>query len=128
LLFSFFGLKATEVKIGDDNNISVVMPFEEKQLDDVVVTGYQTISRERATGSFAIVTQNVLNTKMQTNIINKIEGMVAGLNIYRGSVQIRGVSTINGNENPLYVVDGGLLKANRGVMHLLSTLLILQMW
>lgn len=106
LLFSFFGLKATEVKIGDDNNISVVMPFEEKQLDDVVVTGYQTISRERATGSFAIVTQNVLNTKMQTNIINKIEGMVAGLNIYRGSVQIRGVSTINGNKNPLYVVDG----------------------
>lgn len=106
LLFSFIGLKDVEIKVANQSTIQVQMEIDEKKLDDVIVTGYQTLSRERATGSFAIVTQSDLGSKMQPNIINKIEGMVAGLNIYRGAVQIRGVSTINGNKNPLYVVDG----------------------
>ncbi len=106
LQFSFIGLKEMEVKVGTQSNIQVTMEVDQQKLDDVIVTGYQTLSRDRATGSFAIVTQNDLGSKMQPNIINKIEGMVAGLNIYRGAVQIRGVSTINGNKNPLYVVDG----------------------
>lgn len=106
LMISSFGLKSVEIKVGNTDKLSIVMSIDQKYLDDVIVTGYQTISKERATGSFAIVSQSDLTSKMQPNIINKIEGMVAGLNIYRGAVQIRGVSTINGNKNPLYVVDG----------------------
>ncbi len=106
LMISSFGLKSIEIKLGNTDKLSIIMSIDQKLLDDVIVTGYQTISKERATGSFAIVTQSDLISKMQPNIINKIEGMVAGLNIYRGAIQIRGVSTINGNKNPLYVVDG----------------------
>lgn len=106
LLFSYIGLKDVEVKVGAQDKISVLMQTDQKMLNDVIVTGYQTLSKERAAGSFAIVTQSDLGAKMQPNIVNKMEGMVAGLNIYRGAVQIRGVSTINGNKNPLYVVDG----------------------
>lgn len=106
LVFSFFGLKSTEVAVGTKRSFSVEMITDQKQLEDVIVTGYQTLSKDRATGSFSIVSQSDIDKKMQPNIINKIEGMVAGLNIYKGAVQIRGVSTINGNKNPLYVVDG----------------------
>ena len=89
---------------------NVSMKTDIIKLEDVVVTGYQTISKERASGSFAVVTPKAMENKLQTNVIDKIEGMVAGLNINRtgGSktISIRGISTLNGDRNPLYVVDG----------------------
>lgn len=72
----------------------------------MVVTGYQTLSKERATGSFAVLTNKDFEHKLQPGIISRIEGMAAGLTNYKGDLRIRGKATISGVSTPLYVVDG----------------------
>lgn len=106
LQFSFVGMKTQERRLGDRNEVVVVLLPAAENLDEVIVTGYQTISKERATGSFAVVTPRDIENKLQTNIMDRLEGQVAGLVQYKGDVSIRGISTVYGNDAPLYVVDG----------------------
>lgn len=106
LLISSMGMKSQEVQVAKSTQMTIVLESELIALDDIVVTGYQTISKERATGSFAVVTSEKIKNKLETNIIDRIEGMVPGLASNRGEIEVRGVSTINGEKSPLYVVDG----------------------
>lgn len=107
LVFSFVGMKNKEITVGQQQQeVNVVMEDEAENLDEVIVTGYQKISRERATGSFSVVTTKDYKGKMETDIMSRIEGLVTGLVNYNKQVSIRGVSTVYENRNPLYVVDG----------------------
>ena len=107
LVFSFVGMKNKEVTVGaQQQEVNVELEPEVENLDEVVVTGYQKISKERATGSFSVVTAKDYKGKMETNIMSRIEGLVTGLVNYNKQVSIRGVSTVYGNRDPLYVVDG----------------------
>lgn len=107
LTASFIGYKAVEQKISaTKHTYNFTLNPESQMIEEVVVTGYQTISKERATGSFAILSPKEMEGKLQTNIMDRVEGMVAGLSSNRGEIQIRGVSTLSGNKSPLYVVDG----------------------
>ncbi len=106
LVFSYIGYDTFEEPVKGRTVINVKLSENYVHLKDVVVTGYQTLSRERATGAFSIVGVGDLQNKLQPNVVNRLEGMIAGLNINRGSVSVRGISTINGNRQPLYVVDG----------------------
>lgn len=110
ITYSFIGMKEESMVIGQREIYNVTLKSDAIALGDVVITGYQTISKERATGSFAVISPKEIESKLQTNIMDRIEGAVAGLNIVKNgnskSIQIRGVSTINGNKNPLFVVDG----------------------
>jgi TonB-linked SusC/RagA family outer membrane protein len=109
LAASFIGCACAEKRI-DPNGVDTFFQFELKpesrRIEEVIVTGYQTISKERATGSFAVVTPKTLEGKLQTNILDKLEGQVSGLSFYKGVPVIRGTSTINANKGILYVVDG----------------------
>lgn len=69
-------------------------------------TGYQNIPKERATGAFGIVTEKTLSTRLETNVLDRLEGTVPGLFMNNGGVNIRGLATLYGNQAPLYVVDG----------------------
>ncbi len=107
LVASFVGCNNEEKKILPNQDIyNFILKSESKMIEEVIITGYQTISKERATGSFAIVSPQDMKGKLQTNIMERLEGQVAGLTSHRGDVQIRGISTLNGNKAPLYVVDG----------------------
>lgn len=109
LVVSFVGYANFEQKVAPAKTDYVINLKPDNQLlDEVIVTGYQTISKERATGSFAIMTPKDMEGKLQTNILSRMEGMVAGLRVLPGSSvpEIRGVSTLNGTKDPLYVVDG----------------------
>ena len=76
-----------------------------------MVTGYQQISKERATGSFAKVTADNLINKRYDNLSQLLEGEVAGFNT--NSNLIRGTTTMNGVTNPLYVIDGFPVESTR---------------
>src|SRR5690606_31818578 len=90
----------------------------ESMLEEVVVnTGYQYIPKERATGSFVHIDNELLNRSVSTNILDRLKGVVSGMNFEERmmtnsyspnetKVTIRGVSTINANMKPLIVVDG----------------------
>lgn len=109
IVVSFIGYANKEVQINERKaKYTVSLEPETHLLDEVIVTGYQTISKERATGSFAVVTPKDMESKLQTNILDRMEGMVAGMVMpsNKSNPTIRGISTLNGTQTPLYVVDG----------------------
>lgn len=90
------------------------------ELSDVMVTGYQTISRERATGSYSIINKEDLEKRHSTNLADALDGLVPGMQSQddgRGGKKftIRGTSTMNANKTPLVVVDGYPIMDNNDV-------------
>ncbi|MCF6223328.1 MAG: SusC/RagA family TonB-linked outer membrane protein [Flavobacteriaceae bacterium] len=106
LVFSYVGFITEKVKINNKINIDVVLKEDLNILNEVVVTGYQTISKERATGSFSKINEAQLEMRPVQNIVDRLEGTVSGLNYTNGQVEIRGQSSINASTQPLYIVDG----------------------
>ncbi|MDR0737473.1 MAG: SusC/RagA family TonB-linked outer membrane protein [Prevotellaceae bacterium] len=102
LVFSFIGYVTQTYGVGNQRILDVQMSSVSMNLDEVVVTGYQTISKERATGSFAKVTSETLDRKRLTNLNTLLEGQVAG---FTGGL-VRGTTSMSGSTNPLYVIDG----------------------
>lgn len=106
LNFSSVGMKPHDVVYSGEQLLQVVMVEDVKQLDAVIVTGFQTISRERATGAAVIINKDKIDKIQSTNLMSKIEGLSAGLSTYGGSLSIRGTSSFAVGTNPLVVMDG----------------------
>lgn len=111
LIFSYIGYSITELPVKDKKVINVTMEPNPAQLEQVMVTGYQTISRERATGSFTQIGREVLNNRPVSNLSTALQGMVAGMQSKEkadGSVDflIRGNTSLYADKSPLIVVDG----------------------
>ena len=115
LVFSFVGMKTQELPVTADRPMHVVMVADSEQMEEVVVTGYQTISKERATGAYAIIDTKVLEQKPTANLSEALNGLVPGLAVQSSSVDgdlrfiIRGKGTLQDDQvdsDPLIVVDG----------------------
>ena len=106
LEFTFIGLEKQSIKIEGRDIININMREDTESLDDVVMTGFQTISKERATGSFSSIGENIIENRPVTNIANALEGMATGLLTTGGNLLIRGQGTFDGGTNPLIVLDG----------------------
>lgn len=117
LLFSFVGYETKEVNINNSvNDLIVVLDQSTAALQEVnvVSTGYQALPKERATGSFVQINNELLNRRVSSNILDRLEGVASGVlfpnsSIPVGSnespVSVRGRSTIYANAKPLIVVD-----------------------
>ena len=99
---SYVGMNDQKVKVSGKDNLKIAMSENKTVLGEVVVTGYQTISKERATGAFTKVTADELKDKRLSNLSTVLAGEVAGYN----DGMIRGVTTMNASTSPLYVIDG----------------------
>ena len=99
---SYVGMNDQKVKVAGRDHVKIVMSENKTILGEVVVTGYQTISKERATGAFTKVTADELKDKRLGNLSTVLAGEVAGYN----DGMIRGVTTMNASASPLYVIDG----------------------
>ena len=107
LVFSFVGMKTKELLYdGSDKLLDVTMEEEVEMLGEVVATGYQTISRERSTGSVTILKAEDLGKVQSTSLVSKIEGLTPGLSTYGDELEIRGASSFAVSSTPLLVVDG----------------------
>ncbi|MEJ7778908.1 MAG: SusC/RagA family TonB-linked outer membrane protein [Daejeonella sp.] len=108
---SFMGFKFKEqaVKQPVTGLLVIALSEDENALDEVVVsTGYQSVPKERATGSFAHVDNTLLNRSVSGDIISRLEDAVPGLVFNRkgaNSLSIRGQSTLFANAQPLIVLD-----------------------
>ena len=114
LKFSYLGMSNAELRLGSgraplSRNIQMVT---DNQLSDVVVTGYQEISKPKMTGSVTTITSAKLDERYTTNIMNNLEGRVAGLSTYNGKMTIRGTSSLYAETTPLLVVDGVPVEGN----------------
>ncbi len=114
LVFSFMGKKSVEVEVGDRHEISVVMEDEELEVDEVVVTGYQELKRNSMAGSYSKIDAEELffdgTRTLEQALQGKLSGVMvinrSGLTGTRQKVRVRGTSTLWGNPEPVWVVDG----------------------
>lgn len=99
---SFLGYESIRVELRDQSDYTIILTPASELLDEVVVTGYQTISKERATGAFSKIDAKALETQRLNDIGSMLEGHVAGYS----DGKIRGVTSMRGLTTPLYVIDG----------------------
>ncbi len=115
LRFSFVGYVTQEVTIEESNFIEITMNPDVISLEDLVVVGYGVQKKSDVTGSVSSVSSKDLEEKPNTNIIQSLQGAIAGLNISLTgsdaegssvSTLVRGGNSISASNAPLLVVDG----------------------
>lgn len=119
LMFSFVGYTTQEIVFTGQTSLDVIMKTDMDQLDEVVVVGYGTQRRKDITGSVASVkVEETMSQQVQT-VDQLLQGRVAGVQMTGNtgspnsgiSIKIRGGSSLRGNNEPLYVVDGVLISS-----------------
>ena len=115
LIFSYIGMETKEVEIGLENTVNVALKTEATGIDEVVVTA-MGIKKEKKSLGYAVenVGHEELTEGNQTNIVNALQGKVAGVSITNSGgapgassvIMIRGGNSLSGDNQPLFVVDG----------------------
>ena len=114
LLFTFVGMKMKEVVWKGQKELNVVLEDDAQEMEEVVVTGYQTVKKSNMAGSVSTIKAEdlVLNgtQSLEQALQGKLPGVVVmnqdGLVGTRQKVRVRGTSTLSGSQEPVWVVDG----------------------
>ncbi len=114
LVFSYIGYQPQEVTVGARAVIDVSLELDVQSLSEVVVVGYGTQEKKDVTGSMATISEKDFNRGAITSPEELIQGRAAGVQISSAngepgagvSVRIRGGTSINAGNEPLYVIDG----------------------
>ena len=107
LVFSFIGMVSQTIIYKGQTLLNVTLKTDTKKIDEVVVTGYQTISKERVTGSYKTISSSKVKEVPTINILERLEGTVSGVNFdsKNNTISIRGTNSYSKTQ-PLIVVDG----------------------
>lgn len=122
LQFSFVGMKAQEIYVGNKTSINVAMEDESIGIEEVVAVGYGTQKKSDVTGAMIRVSEKELKARPVANAFEAMQGKAAGVDITSnerpgeiGSINIRGVRSLTASNTPLYVVDGIPVMSNSGI-------------
>lgn len=115
LAFSFVGMKSQEFPVAGKSTIDVVLENDLMNLDEVVVVGYGTAKKVgTVVGSLTQVSATKITEKPTANVLDALQGKVAGLQVYTSSgepsqlssMRLHGVGSLGASSTPLYVLDG----------------------
>ncbi len=113
LVFSFIGMKTTEIKVGNQTTINVQFEEDGEVLNEVVVVGYGTTTVKDATGSVEAITEKQFTKGNIVTPENLLNGRVSGVSINTSGapgsgsqIRIRGGSSLNASNDPLIIIDG----------------------
>ncbi len=114
LQFSFVGMRAQEIMVAGQTTINVTMDEDAIGIEEVVAVGYGTMKKSDLTGSVSSVTSGKFKTTPLRDVTSMLQGSVSGIEIVKTSgapgsgsiVRIRGGNSMQGSNDPLYVVDG----------------------
>ncbi|MBJ7879606.1 SusC/RagA family TonB-linked outer membrane protein [Gelidibacter salicanalis] len=115
LVFSFVGLRTKEAVVGKDDTKRVILDTDLAELDAVVVTALGIKARPRSVSTaIETVTSEDIENSGETNLANSLSSKAAGVNVISSSgsvgasstIRIRGNTSINKSNSPLFVVDG----------------------
>jgi TonB-linked SusC/RagA family outer membrane protein len=114
LQFSFIGFMPQEVAVGNRTRLDVQLQEDVRTLQEVVVTGYGEMRKADLTSAQTSITSKDINHTINTSLEQAIQGRAAGVYVTQNSgapgsglsVIIRGINSISGTNEPLYVVDG----------------------
>lgn len=120
--FSYLGMKTT-AKTVKGKTLDVTLEVEADALDEVVVVGYGTQKKKEVTGAVVQVKAEAIEQFVTTDVASAIQGQVSGVNVTassgepgeQASIQIRGVTSLLGSNEPLWVVDGIAQPGNPGL-------------
>ena len=111
---SCMGYKKQNVKVKGSRILNFVLEEDSTMLDELVYIGYGSMRRSDLTGSLSSVKIDEDKADMSTSLDQLLQGSVSGVNIVNNSaapgsglsIRVRGVTSLNGSSEPLYVVDG----------------------
>ena len=114
IVFSYIGYKKQIHKVVANKVYKIALQSDIELLDEVVVVGYGSMRKKEVTGAVARVDNTSISKMNTADVGTALQGLVAGVNVQMSSgqpgdvanVQIRGINSINGKNQPLYVVDG----------------------
>lgn len=114
LVISYIGYKTQEIALKGRNKIEVTLEPSSEALEELVVVGYGTQKRSDITGSVASLSEDQMRQTIVTNADQMLQGKVAGVQVTQNSgapggatsVRIRGASSLNSSNEPLYIIDG----------------------
>jgi len=114
IIVSYLGFKTQEIAILDQTTFNIVLVESSESLNEVVVIGYGAQLKENISGSVSSVDSKALENIPQVGVGQLLQGRAAGVSITQNSgqpgsavsVRIRGVNSITGSSEPLYIIDG----------------------
>ncbi|HZL10738.1 MAG TPA: TonB-dependent receptor [Prolixibacteraceae bacterium] len=114
LVFSFVGYKAQERKVENSSMIDVQLEKQVLELDEVVAVGYGNQKKRDITGSIASVNFGAIENTPVKDVLSALQGRASGVQVVSNSgapgdgvsVTVRGQSSLNSGNGPLYVIDG----------------------
>ncbi|WP_316836971.1 SusC/RagA family TonB-linked outer membrane protein [Pedobacter nutrimenti] len=114
LVVSYLGYQSREIRAQTDvGTLKLMMISGNLEEVQIVSTGYQTLPKERATGSFVRIDKDLLDRSVSTGILDRLDGVTSGLiftspvtrQVGQSAIEIHGRSTLFGNADPLIVLD-----------------------
>lgn len=114
LRVTYIGYLAQDINVAGKSNIKIILIEDLKTLDEVVVIGYGSVKRRDVTTAVSSISTESLDERPIVSAAQAIQGKAAGVNVYQPSgspggdmvIRVRGTTSFNGSNSPLYVVDG----------------------
>ncbi|WP_029033797.1 SusC/RagA family TonB-linked outer membrane protein [Salinimicrobium terrae] len=122
LVFSYVGFVTEEMSVNGQSEINVTLIPDVSTLDEVVVVGYGSMKRSDVTGAMVSIASESIEEAVPTTIDQVLQGRAAGVQIQQNSgapgasssIRIRGISSITGSNEPIFVIDGVIIDSNTG--------------
>ncbi|SNR78090.1 TonB-linked outer membrane protein, SusC/RagA family [Lutibacter agarilyticus] len=119
LMISYLGYESQELTIGDTTKFKIQLLPDAESLEEVVVVGYGTQRKSDLTGAVTSVKVSEVQKSQYNTVDAMLQGRAAGVQVTQNvgspgsgvSVRIRGASSLRGNNEPLYVVDGVIISS-----------------
>ncbi len=124
LVVSYVGYSDSEVVVdGARSEYKIELVEDAQSIEEVVVVGYGTMRKKEVTGAVARVVASDITKLSTSDVGSALQGQIAGVNVQASSgqpgaqanIQIRGISSVNGSNTPLYVVDGVPFEGDPGL-------------
>ena len=114
LQISYIGYKSTEVPVGKQTFLNILLAEDTEMLEEVVVVGYGTTKRRDVVGSISKISSEDIVKIPSTNLAESLQGMSSGMMVTNNSghpgsapqIKIRGLNSINLSTDPLWIIDG----------------------
>lgn len=114
LIFSMIGYTTEEVRLNGNRFLNIVLKEKVTELQNIVVIGYGTSAKKDLTGAVSVIKGDELSKMPVGSVANILQGKTPGVSVSSSSgtpgapavIRIRGISSINGSNTPLYIVDG----------------------
>ena len=114
LLVSFIGFQSQQIAVAGKTRIDISLKEDSQAIDDVIVVAFGTAKKEAFTGSATVIKSDDIAKSQQSNVAQALAGKVAGVQLTNTSgqpgqspdIRIRGFSSLNAGNGPLWIVDG----------------------